>query len=60
MAKTAPIGIRWAPDERAALERAAAADDRSVSSLARKIISDWLRKNSWLKSSKPSGKAAKQ
>jgi hypothetical protein len=60
MAKTGPIGVRLDPEERAALERAAAADDRGVSSLARKIIYDWLRKNSWLKSSKPSGKAAKQ
>jgi hypothetical protein len=60
MAKTAPVGIRLDPDERAALERAAADDDRSVSSLARKIIYDWLRKNSCLKSGKPSGKTAKQ
>lgn len=49
MAKTDPIGVRLDPDERAALEKAAAADDRSMSALARKILSDWLRKNGWLK-----------
>jgi hypothetical protein len=31
------------PDQRIALERAAQADDRPVSTLARKIITDWLR-----------------
>jgi hypothetical protein len=60
MPKTDPIGVRLDPEERAALERAAAADDRPVSALCRKIVAEWLRKNGWLKSSKLSGKAAKQ
>jgi uncharacterized protein (DUF1778 family) len=36
------IGIRLEPDEREALREAAAADDRSISALARKIIVAWL------------------
>jgi hypothetical protein len=49
MAKTEPIGIRLDPAERAALEKAATADDRSMSALARRVLADWLRKNGWLK-----------
>lgn len=49
MTKTEPIGVRLEPEERAAIEAAAAADDRPVSSLMRKIIVEWLRKGGWLK-----------
>lgn len=49
MAKVAPIGIRLSAEERAALERAAQSDDRSMSSMARKIIADWLRGKGLLK-----------
>ena len=45
MTKTDPIGVRLEPDEKAALERAAAADDRSMSALARKVIVEWLKKH---------------
>jgi predicted transcriptional regulator len=38
------FSIRLADEEREALERAAQADDRPVSALARKIIMEWLRK----------------
>lgn len=48
MTKTEPIGVRLEPEERAAIEAAAAADDRPVSSLMRRIIVEWLRKNGWL------------
>ena len=48
MPKTPPIGIRLSAEERAALTRAAAADDRSLSALARKVLADWLRRNRWL------------
>lgn len=47
-----PLGIRLDPDEREALGRAAKADDRPISSLARKIIVAWLRENGWLKGGK--------
>ena len=43
---TQTFSIRMTDEERQALERAAQADDRPVASLARKIISDWLRKQS--------------
>jgi hypothetical protein len=52
MAKTDPIGIRLDPAEKAALERAAATDDRSISALGRKIIVEWLRKNGHIKAVK--------
>lgn len=45
MTKADPIGVRLEPDEKAALERAALADDRSMSALARKIIVEWLKKH---------------
>ena len=49
MAKIDPIGIRLTLEERKALERAAAADDRSMSALARKFIVEALKKGKWLK-----------
>lgn len=49
MTKTEPIGVRLELDERAAIEAAAAADDRPVSPMMRKIVVDWLRSNGWLK-----------
>lgn len=52
MPKTDPIGVRLDPEVKAALERAAAADDRSLSAMAHKIIAEWLRKNGWLKGGK--------
>jgi predicted transcriptional regulator len=36
--------LRLPEKDRKALERAAKADDRKPSTLARKIITDWLRK----------------
>jgi hypothetical protein len=49
MAKNTPLGIRLEDDERDALEKAAIADDRSMSALGRKVLVEWLRKNGWLK-----------
>lgn len=40
--KTAALSFRIKEEEKAALERAAAADERSVSSLTQRIIRDWL------------------
>lgn len=48
MPKTDPIGIRLEAAEKAALEQAAAADDRSMSAMVRKIIVEWLRKHGHL------------
>ncbi len=48
MAKDPALGIRLEPDERAALERAAKADERALSAMGRKIIVEWLRTNGWM------------
>jgi uncharacterized protein (DUF1778 family) len=39
--KVASLTLRLAPDDRAALERAAKREDRSVSAIVRIIIRDW-------------------
>lgn len=49
MAKSETVGIRLETPERAALERAAQSDDRTISALGRKIIAEWLKANNWLK-----------
>lgn len=40
--KTLPVSFRFAPELKAALETAAAADERSVSNLVERIIREWL------------------
>ncbi len=50
MARTAALSFRVPPDLKAALEEAAAADSRSVSSLILKILTDWLRERRDMKS----------
>ena len=49
MPKTPSVGVRLDPEMKAALEKAAAADARSLSSLIAKIVSEWVRENGWLK-----------
>ena len=46
------LAIRLPPKERSALEHAARADDRPVSTLARKIIVAWLREQQVSEASK--------
>lgn len=48
MAKTNPLGFRVDPEVKAAIEKAAQADDRSVSSLIERILKDWLRRRGYL------------
>jgi hypothetical protein len=48
MAKTNPLGVRVSPDTKAAIERAAKTDMRSVSSLVEKILVDWLKVRGFL------------
>lgn len=43
------ISLRVEPEVKAALERAAAADDRTVSYIAKKAITQWLRDHKWLR-----------
>lgn len=49
MAKTAAIGVRVDPDVKAAAEKAAADDRRSVASLLEKLLVDHLKANGYLK-----------
>ena len=48
MAKGAPIGFRIDPEIKAALERAAKDDERSVSSLVTLIVRNWLQERDYL------------
>jgi hypothetical protein len=50
--RTAPLGLRLLPTLKSALERAASDDQRSVASMAEKILAEWLRANGYLKSAK--------
>jgi hypothetical protein len=52
MAKLNPLGVRLEPDTRAALEKAAADDRRSISSMIDRILIEWLRANGYLKPAK--------
>ena len=47
--KLEPISIRLLPSTKAALEKAARADERPVTAMAAKILSDWLKANGFLK-----------
>jgi len=49
MGKTPSLGVRVQPETKAALEKAAKADMRSVSSLIEKILVEWLRANGYMK-----------
>ncbi len=52
MGKTPSLGIRVQPEIKAALQKAAEADMRSVSSLIEKILTEWLRANGHLNEGK--------
>jgi hypothetical protein len=47
MVKTPSLGIRLKPEVKIALQQAAEADMRSVSSLAEKILTEWLREKGY-------------
>lgn len=49
MGKTPSLGVRVRPETKAALEKAAHDDMRSLSSLIEKILVEWLRANGYLK-----------
>jgi hypothetical protein len=48
MGKTPSLGIRLQPEIKEALQRAAEDDVRSVSSMAEKILTDWLREKGYI------------
>jgi hypothetical protein len=50
--KTAAINVRVAPATKAAIEKAAADDNRSVASLVEKVLIDWLRSQGKIKGGK--------
>jgi len=52
MGKTPSLGIRVQPETKAALEKAAKDDMRSLSSLIEKVLTEWLRENGYLKKPK--------
>jgi hypothetical protein len=49
MVKTHPLGFRVDPEIKEAIEKAARADDRSVSSMVERILKEWLRENGYLR-----------
>jgi predicted HicB family RNase H-like nuclease len=49
MKSPTPISFRIPGDVKSALEKAAAADSRSLSSLIQKVLTDWLKKGGHLK-----------
>lgn len=49
MAKTSAISVRVADEVKAAAEKAAAADSRSVASLVEKVLTDFLKAKGYLK-----------
>lgn len=48
MQKSVPISFRLPPEVKAALEEAAKADTRSVSSLMEKLVTTWLKEQGHL------------
>jgi hypothetical protein len=48
MSKTPSLGVRVQPETKAALEKAAKDDMRSVSSLIEKVLVEWLRAKGYL------------
>lgn len=48
MTKTPSLGIRLQPEVKAALQRAADDDMRSVSGLVEKVLIEWLRARNYL------------
>ena len=47
--KAAPMSVKLLPATKAALEKAAIADERPISVMAQKIIADWLKEKGYLK-----------
>lgn len=48
MPKTNPLGVRVQAETKAAIEKAAKDDMRSVSSLIEKILAEWLKSKGYL------------
>jgi len=55
MTKTATLISRVDPEIKAALERAAVADARSLSAMIERILAEWLRRRGYLPKASPRG-----
>jgi hypothetical protein len=44
-----PVSFRFTAEKKAALEKAAEDDSRSLSSMIDKVLTDWLKSNGYLK-----------
>jgi hypothetical protein len=60
MVKTEALSFRVAADTKAALERAAAADERSISNLVEKVLREWLSKRGYLAPEAPKAAARRR
>ena len=49
------LPVRWLPEVKAGLAKAAEADHRSLSAMTELIVSDWLRSHGFLKREPPDG-----
>ena len=56
LAKTPALGFRVLPDMKDALQRAAKADHRSVSSLIEKVMLEWLTREGFMGGEKPAAR----
>jgi hypothetical protein len=59
MMRTIPLGARVDLAVKVALKRAAADDDRSVSSMVERILKEWLTARKYLPPAAPKKKAAR-
>jgi hypothetical protein len=59
MMRTNPLGVRVDLAVKVALKRAAADDDRSVSSMVERILKEWLTARKYLPPAAPRKKAAR-
>ena len=56
MVRTHSLGVRVQPEIKAALERAAADDHRSMSSMIEKLLAEWLTEHGYLGKPKAKGR----
>ncbi len=49
MVRMNPLSFRVEPEVRAAIEKAATDEDRSISSMVERILKEWLREKGYLK-----------
>ena len=60
MVKTNPLSFRVEPEVKAALEKAAMDDDRSVSALVERVLKEWLGRRGYLPRELPSGRSRRK